>query len=102
LQIGQTGPSLAITLGHLMSDVERVIVGISIATGILAVTGVVFVLWLPHAPLPLRNRIVARFTKWSDFMERVLERGAYPWAVVMVVFMALTLIGAVAYLFVPR
>jgi hypothetical protein len=85
-----------------VSDLEQIIVRISIATGILAVAGVAFVLWLPHAPFPLRNRIVARFTKWNGFMERVLERGIYAWAVVMVLFFALTLIGAVAYLFVPR
>ena len=85
-----------------MSDLERMIVGISIATGIFGVIWLLFVLWVPHAPRPLRDRIVTRFTKWSELMEGVLERGAYPWAVIMVVFFALTLIGAVAYLFVPH
>ncbi len=32
----------------------------------------------------------------------LLGRGAYPWAVVMVVTMGLMLIGAIAMLFVPR
>jgi hypothetical protein len=32
----------------------------------------------------------------------LLERAAYPWAVVMVITMGLMLIGAIAMLFVPR
>lgn len=71
----------------LETDVQRAIVGISIATGVLAVAASVFVLWVPQAPAPLRDRMIARFGRWNDIMERVLARGAYTWAVVMVVLL---------------
>lgn len=85
-----------------MTDLERMIIATSIACGIFLVVYVAFLLWLPHAAPPLRDRIVARFRRWNEVMEIALEKGTYAWAVVTVVFAALTLIGAVAYLFVPH
>lgn len=32
----------------------------------------------------------------------LIDRGAYPWAVLMVITMGLMLVGAIAMLFVPR
>jgi hypothetical protein len=53
-------------------------------------------------PDAAQQRIKSALTKWNTVSMRLLDRAAYPWAVLMVVTMGLMLIGAVAMLFVPR
>jgi len=40
--------------------------------------------------------------RWNKASMRLFDRGAYLWAVVMVVLFGLMLIGAIASVFVPR
>ena len=85
------------------SDLERMIVVVAIAMGVLfVVLTLLLILLTRFAPATVQQRVYAASARWNEMMLRLLDRGAYVWAVVMVVTIGLTLIGAVALLFLPR
>ena len=79
------------------------IVVIAIAAGVLFVLLMLLLILLTRlAPTTVQQRVYAATARWNEMMLRLLDRSAYVWAVVMVVTIGLTLIGAVALLFVPH
>jgi hypothetical protein len=82
------------------------IVVISIAMGVLVVGLLIgltlLLLLLRLLPKAVQQRVSVAMARWNELMLRFLDRGAYVFAVVMVVTIGLTLIGAVALLFAPR
>jgi hypothetical protein len=53
-------------------------------------------------PDSAQKRVASVLIRWNKASMRLLDHGAYPWAVYMVITMGLMLIGAIAMLFVPR
>jgi hypothetical protein len=60
------------------------------------------VLSVRFLPRSAQERVVSAIMRWNKASMTLLDRGTYPWAVLMVVTMGLMLIGAIAMLFGPR
>ena len=82
------------------------IVAIAVAVGVFSVgllVGLTLLLVaLRFAPKAVQQRFQVAAARWNDRQFQFLGRASYAFAVVMVVTIALTLIGAVALLFAPR
>jgi Trk-type K+ transport system membrane component len=85
-----------------VTDLERWTIVVGIGTVVLFVALILLLVLLQLAPKAMQQRVYAATARWNEMMLRLLDRGAYAFAVVMVVTIGLSLIGAVALLFVPR
>jgi hypothetical protein len=67
-----------------MNDLESMPIAILLVAGVVAVVTIVLVFLLSLAPAPIREPVRSAFLRWNEKTMGLLERGAHPWAVIMV------------------